>query len=134
MLELELPYPPSVNSYKRVGRTVMTKKGKIYQQRVNTAKTNLFYYEVWVIIKNLKAIKRISMPIDSTIDLCLSVDAYFPDKRVRDLDNILKALLDSLVKGGLIKDDSQIKKLLITRCGIERPKGKIIIRISEYEK
>lgn len=128
MIELELPYPPTINHYKRIGRTVLTKTGKSYQQRVNTDETKLFYYEVWVIIKNIKAIKQIPMPIDSTISL--EVYLYPPDKRKRDIDNPIKPLLDSLVKGGFIKDDSQVSRLLIERRSII-DKGKVIVRIQE---
>ena len=88
MIEVELPYPLTINHYKRVGRTVVTKSGlKSYQQRVNTDETKLFYYEVWVIIKNLKAVKRISMPIER--DITLEVYLYHPDKRKRDIGQSL---------------------------------------------
>lgn len=130
MIELELPYPPSVNNYKRVGRTVTTKNGKSYQQRVNTDQTKLFYYEVWLVIKKLKALKTISMPIQDEISV--EVSLYAPDTRKRDIDNPIKALLDGLVKGGLLQDDSQISRLSIERCGII-DKGKVIIRIKAYE-
>jgi crossover junction endodeoxyribonuclease RusA len=36
-----------------------------------------------------------------------------PDKRQRDLDNLLKCLLDSLTKAGLWDDDSQVRSLTI---------------------
>lgn len=47
------------------------------------------------------------------LGICL--DAYPPDKRRRDLDNILKPLLDSLVHAGLIEDDSQFDELHVLR-------------------
>ncbi len=130
MIELELPWPPSVNHYKRVGRTITTKNGKMYQQRVNTQETKTFYYEVWLKVKSWNAINRKNLPLGSTIDLCLYVDLYPPDKRRRDIDNPIKVLLDSLVKGELIKDDSQISRLLIERRGII-DQGKVVVRIEE---
>ena len=36
---------------------------------------------------------------------------YFADLRRRDLDNILKALLDGLEKGSVFRDDSQVKHI-----------------------
>ena len=45
----------------------------------------------------------------------LSIQAYPPDKRKRDLSNIIKVLEDALVRGGLIEDDSLIDDLHITR-------------------
>jgi len=44
----------------------------------------------------------------------LTIKAYFGTKRCRDLDNIAKALNDSLT-GIVIKDDSQIDELHIYR-------------------
>ena len=36
------------------------------------------------------------------------IEAWMPDKRVRDLDNLLKAPLDALTRAGFWVDDSQI--------------------------
>jgi crossover junction endodeoxyribonuclease RusA len=36
-----------------------------------------------------------------------------PDRRRRDIDNVCKALLDSLAHGGAYVDDSQIKRLVL---------------------
>lgn len=43
--------------------------------------------------------------------------AYPPDDRRRDIDNVLKALLDALEKGGLYENDNQIRKLTIEDSG-----------------
>lgn len=43
----------------------------------------------------------------------LSLDCYPPDRRRRDIDNILKCLLDSLVNAGVLEDDSLIRRLLM---------------------
>ncbi len=47
--------------------------------------------------------------------LGMLIEAYPPDKRSRDLDNILKSLLDSLTKAGVWADDSQIDDLRVVR-------------------
>ena len=44
----------------------------------------------------------------------LTLSVYPPDKRKRDIDNILKALLDSLTNAKVYLDDSLIKQLDIT--------------------
>jgi crossover junction endodeoxyribonuclease RusA len=128
MIELILPWPPSVNSYKKVGRLITTKNGKLYQTRVNTQETKEFYYYVWLKIRSLKATTRMEMPIGATISM--EVYANPPDDKKRDIDNILKALCDSLVKGGLLQDDSQISRLFIERCSIIA-KGQVTVRIEE---
>lgn len=44
----------------------------------------------------------------------VSVLVVRPDRRKRDLDNLLKAVLDTLVLLGVIEDDSVIEKILIS--------------------
>jgi crossover junction endodeoxyribonuclease RusA len=34
-----------------------------------------------------------------------------PDNRRRDLDNVLKAVLDAIEAAGIIEDDSQVRRL-----------------------
>ena len=130
MIELILPFPPSVNHYKKIGRTVVTKKGKSYQARINSPETKLFYYEVWLKIRSLSAAKRMEMAPHSTIVLQVCIDLHPPDKRRRDVDNNIKIILDSLVRGGLIEDDSQIHRLVVEKKGII-PQGQTIVRIEE---
>jgi Holliday junction resolvase RusA-like endonuclease len=40
-----------------------------------------------------------------------AVECYPPDRRRRDLDNLLKCLQDSVTAAGVLDDDSQIKRL-----------------------
>lgn len=39
-------------------------------------------------------------------EVSISIGLVAPDKRARDADNTLKCILDTLVKGSIIKDDS----------------------------
>ena len=43
----------------------------------------------------------------------VEIIAYRPDNRKRDLDNLLKAVLDGMEKGMIYEDDAQIKDLSI---------------------
>ena len=45
--------------------------------------------------------------------LRVEIEAFRPDKRRRDLDNLLKATLDGLAHAGVYEDDSQIVDLRI---------------------
>ena len=50
----------------------------------------------------------------------------------RDLDNILKSLLDSLDHAGVFDDDEQIDELHVLRAGVEKP-GNVAISLVEIE-
>ena len=109
-----LPWPPSVNRYWRnIGtRAIISRAGRDYRQSV----------EIAVLIaggrRNMAGV------------LSVSILAYPPDKRRRDLDNLLKAPLDALAKCGVYEDDSQIGRLLIERMSASKP-GKLVIEILE---
>ncbi|HFD2166904.1 TPA: RusA family crossover junction endodeoxyribonuclease [Acinetobacter baumannii] len=54
----------------------------------------------------------------STSRLKMSVVFHFPDRARRDIDNHLKALLDSLVKAGLCHDDEQFDEIIVKRGNV----------------
>lgn len=110
---IELPWPPSVNHYwRRQGsRYFVSSEGKSYRDE-------LFYR--CTRYRGKFALKQ---------RLQVTIDAYPPDKRRRDLDNILKSLLDSLQYAGVYEDDSQIDWLTIKRNSCRD--GKVIVKITE---
>lgn len=113
-LLIQLPWPPSVNHYyRRVGhRTIISREGRAYRKEVCAILRSLH-------VRTLEG------------DLRLVIDAYPPDKRRRDLDNIQKALWDSLQHGSAYKDDSQIKDFECHMRQLHRPNGKVIVRLNE---
>jgi len=64
--------------------------------------------------------------------LAVDVEIHPPDRRRRDIDNVLKALLDALQHGGAYHDDNQIVGLSIHEC-CPIPGGKAIARIEETD-
>jgi crossover junction endodeoxyribonuclease RusA len=60
--------------------------------------------------------------------LAVEILAFPPDRRKRDLDNLYKALLDSVSKAGVIPDDEQIDDLRICRMASEKP-GRVQVHI-----
>ena len=113
MIELTLPYPPSVNHYWRhVGpRVLISREGRAYRERVCLALAG-------------RGLPRFNGP------LAVQIEVFPPDNRRRDLDNLQKSLLDSMQQGGLYIDDSQIVDLhAIKRAVI--PNGKVIVQIKE---
>lgn len=99
-----LPFPPSVNRLWRmvmVGRAprlLLSAEGRAY--RVQAGKALL---EQWVPIRPL------------TGRLGLYIEAFPPDRRARDLDNLCKGLLDALQHSGAIRNDADIDDLHIVR-------------------
>lgn len=111
MIELELPYPPSVNRlYRRVGaRTLISREGRVYRKKVCAILAALAIEEI-------------------PGSLHIEIEVYPPDRRRRDIDNVQKALLDALEHGGAYEDDSQIVKLTIEKREPEKP-GRAVVRI-----
>ena len=114
MLELELPYPPSVNHYwRRVGaRTLISRGGRAFRQSVCA----------------ILAARGIQ-PMDGPLEVL--IDVYPPDRRRRDIDNLQKALLDALAHGGAYHDDSQIARLTVQRRDVVSG-GKVGVRLEVH--
>jgi len=49
------------------------------------------------------------------------IRVFPPDRRRRDLDNILKASLDALVKAGVVEDDYLVRRLVVERDEPQKP-------------
>lgn len=64
--------------------------------------------------------------------LSINITATPPDRRVRDLDNILKSLLDSIVYAGVIHDDSQFDEIHMFRSEPSKP-GSVLLQIKPLE-
>lgn len=96
---IELPWPPSVNHYwRRQGnRYFISQKGKEYKETV--------YY----------LCEKFRNHFNKEQKLSLFVDAFPPDNRHRDIDNILKVLLDSLQFAKVYPNDYQIDFLQVKR-------------------
>jgi len=107
-LKFTLPYPPSVNRYWRhivMGdkpRTIISRKGREYRATVICQLANL-----------------VGVPAAHPIRLGCRV--FLPDRRRRDIDNILKALLDSMQHAGMYKDDNQITELNVWKPAVKKP-------------
>lgn len=64
--------------------------------------------------------------------LSVTISAAPPDRRKRDLDNLLKAPLDALTHALLWQDDGQIDDLRIRRLEVEKP-GRLTIVVQNAE-
>jgi crossover junction endodeoxyribonuclease RusA len=63
--------------------------------------------------------------------IALAMDAFPPDNRRRDIDNIQKATLDALQHAGVYEDDSCVN-LLVARRREVVPGGRLDVRIEEF--
>lgn len=98
-LVLELPFPPSVNNYWRnAGRTLLSQQARIFRR---TAKVEI-EAQLWRLPYRHEVI---AVPVSCAITL------HKPDKRKRDLDNMIKAVLDVLTHAGVWTDDSLVHEL-----------------------
>ena len=62
--------------------------------------------------------------------LTVAVVAYPPDRRARDLDNILKAALDALQHARAYEDDSQIDRLIVDRGEVRKADAGLLVTIT----
>lgn len=111
MVQLTLPWPPTVNTYWRQwrGRMILSAKGREYRQRV---------------------LGQLGERSPLLGRLAVQIAAYPPDKRRRDLDNLHKGILDALGAAGIYADDSQIDELRIIRREIVSG-GEIYVEVTE---
>ncbi|EFJ2926086.1 TPA: RusA family crossover junction endodeoxyribonuclease [Escherichia coli] len=104
-IEFVLPYPPTVNTYwRRHGNTYfISEAGKRYCR------------DVALVVSQ----QRLKLNLSEKLAIRIIVEP--PDKRRRDLDNLLKAPLDALTHAGLLIDDEQFDEINIVRglpvCG-----------------
>lgn len=113
MIILELPYPPTNNTYYRNlgSRTIISAKGRKYSADISKLLAG-------------------RTPIEGR--LCVGIEAFPPDLRKRDLDGVFKGLLDALTKAGFWVDDEQIDDLRIVRKN-KVIGGKVVVRVSIIE-
>lgn len=78
----------------------------------------------------IKLVSIFVKPHRSTARLKLDVTFHFPDRRTRDIDNHLKAVLDALVKSGLCVDDEQFDELIVKRGNVVKG-GLVKLTVSE---
>lgn len=97
-------------------RVLLSKEGRQYRQRAIDASRGC--------------------PGFGLASLRVSITAYPPDRRRRDLDNVLKAALDAMTHACLWVDDSQIADLRISKaCDVStNPRLEIEVRALQAQQ
>lgn len=118
-LVYRLPWPPSVNHYWRNvvingrPRTLLSKEGRAYKLAAADA------------VRQQR--RGPSAPLSGRI--AISIALFPPDRRSYDLDNRIKAVLDSLTAAGVWQDDRQVKVIHIEEGTIVKGGG-CVVRIA----
>jgi len=119
-IDLWLPWPPALNRIWRMHKNsiYLTPEAKQYKEKV----AGIFGWEGETIWKSQM--------------LSVSIVGYPPDRRTRDIDGILKCLLDAVPSGmgGIWADDSQIAELSVARLYEFEHRGSIRMQIRESER
>ena len=121
-MKLNLPFPPSVNTYWRApnkgplaGRHLISEKGRKFRSDAAAS-----------VIEQLR---RLPKPLLG--DLSVHVVLFPPDKARRDLDNYLKTLFDAMTHAHVWKDDIQIKHMEVS-WGPVQPGGSVCLTIAPF--
>lgn len=116
-MTLELPWPPALNRYYRnvKGRTLISRDGRAYRNAVAESVLTTHFG------------RGRSLPTGARVKA--EIVAHVPDRRRRDLDGLLKAVLDALTHAGIYEDDSLIDDLRITRGPLDRTNPRLVITL-----
>ena len=116
MIVLNLPYPPSINTYWRAHgkRRFISKEGMLFRENVAD-----------YCVDN-------KVPSFGEKRLQFQVTLYPRDRRIQDIDNRIKALFDAL-EGWAYDSDSQIDVLIVQRGEI-RKGGGCLVMIEELDE
>lgn len=77
----------------------------------------------------VKALVKREAPFEGPLEV--TVLLYPPDKRRRDIDNVLKALQDALQNAGVYVDDCQIQTLHVFKKEVQKPNGLAVVTVEE---
>jgi crossover junction endodeoxyribonuclease RusA len=117
MIRLDLPYPPTINHYYGVRG-----KGRYIKPE------GLEFRKIVAQAIEPKGMEKIEG------NVAIFIQIYPPDNRKRDIDNVLKALLDALTHAGAWVDDSQIHDLHIIKGKPRKGHSGTTVFISEMNK
>ncbi len=117
MIKVTLPYPPSINKYWLLNRN---------GHRRLSPQAVTFREEAIKAIVDSGLCPSDWIPYNAPTKVAIEV--YVPDNRKRDLDNIVKPILDALTHAQVWEDDSVTKELWVKSRGKVKG-GKVIVTV-----
>jgi len=124
MIEIELPYPPTVNTYYR---SVPMRKGRKAFAVVKISKQGREYRKAVAEIVKASGVEmqRGAIAVRRLL--------YCPDWRMRDEDNTTKALYDSLAHAGAIEGDHFIVAGSVKKFKDADGVGRVVVQIKKVD-
>jgi len=112
MIVLDLPYPPSINNYWIASghRRFISKRGVLFRQSV------------------MEYVMDNQVPKLGEQSLSVHIVLRPRSKKLMDIDNCAKAILDACEHAGIFDSDVQVEKLLIER-GLPKKGGGCVVMI-----
>lgn len=111
MIVLDLPFPPSVNHY----------FGSSGKRRYLLPAAIEFREHVGAAFLMIDPAERRKLPLRGSLQV--EILLFPPDRRTRDIDNILKPTFDALQWSRIILNDKDIDKLVVERIQCDHPGG-----------
>ncbi len=113
---ITLPYPPTTNNlYVNIGDRRVKSRG----------------YRAWLSSAGWELKAQRPAPVKGRYILTIIADA--PDKRARDIDNLIKPVSDLLKACGVIEDDHMAKSVMATWSDVPAAKGSTVrVRVEPY--
>lgn len=125
-LEFNLPWPPTMNTYWR-SVIVTRRRRRVVQVLISAAGRTYRSEAIAAVLKQLRRPPRLAGR------LRVEIVAMPPDRRVRDLDNLLKGSLDALTHAGVWTDDGALDRIEIARGAVTKG-GSLHIRIHSLDQ
>ncbi len=120
-MRIELPFPPSVNHYwvRTARRVYLSEAAKRFSRLTAAA---------------VAEVQRQYGHRSFLGDVSVALTLYLSDKRVRDVDNYPKGVLDALTKAGIWSDDAQVRVMTVKKFDADNKikNGKCVVVIDDY--
>ena len=120
MLEITLPFPPSINSYWKHKVTGRLARVYISQEAVNF-RARVIEITRFIGLHNKTLGTRLKVKIE----------LFAPNNRSYDIDNRVKAVFDALTHANVWLDDELVDELTVKRGAVDKNNGHCIVIIEE---